>query len=290
MSQSTSPTYVVLFGAGNVGTAVAILLRRSGYQIAGVGPLGRASTIRSAGLLGAEPCDPRQLPASDVVLLGVPDHQIEPASRAVAPHLADGTLVVHFAGALGTAPLDAVVASGGLPCALHPVQSCPSVDAALRRLPGSAWGVTCPPEARERAEQLVGDAGGHPIIVADGDRAIWHAAAATVANGCSALLATGEAMLAAIGVPKPQSVLGPLSVGTAANAIELDGAAAGLTGPVVRGDLATIERHIEALNVSAAGLVARYRAAALLTLEAAVGAGRLDPHKGEEVRALLERR
>jgi predicted short-subunit dehydrogenase-like oxidoreductase (DUF2520 family) len=265
-----------------VGTAVALLLRKAGHRIVAVGFAGRDSTLRAAQLLNAPTCDSISLPGSDVVLLGVPDHAIEAVSRQVAPQLDPGTFVVHFAGALGVEALEIVRDSDAVPGALHPVQSCPDVDTALLRLPGSAWGVTCPPEGSDRAERLVRDASGQPVPVRNQDRAVWHAASATVANGTSALLAAGEAMLGAIGVSHPGEILGPLAAGTVANSVEL-GAASGLTGPVARGDLATVQSHLDALSERAPYLVERYRNAARLILSAADDGGRLAPETRRDV-------
>jgi predicted short-subunit dehydrogenase-like oxidoreductase (DUF2520 family) len=122
---------------------------------------------------------------------------------------------------------------------------------------------------------LVEEVGGVPVAVADSDRALWHAAAAVVANGTTALLAAGEAMLTAMDVPTPSAVLGPLASGAVANARER-GAAATLTGPVVRGDVDVVRRHLAALQERAPQLVTDYRKAALLTLSTARAAGRVD--------------
>jgi predicted short-subunit dehydrogenase-like oxidoreductase (DUF2520 family) len=289
LSRSGTHYSVVLIGAGRVGTAVALLLRKAGHRIVAVGFAGRDSTLRAAQLLNAPTCDSVSLPGSEVVLLGVPDHAIEAVSRQLAPQLAPGTFVVHFAGALGVEALEIVRDSDAVPGALHPVQSCPDVETALLRLPGSAWGVTCPSEESDRAERLVRDASGQPILVRNQDRAVWHAASATVANGTSALLAAGEAMLGAIGVSRPGEILGPLAAGTVANSVEL-GAASGLTGPVARGDLATVQSHLDALSERAPYLVERYRNAARLILSAADDGGRLAPETRRDVLRTLTAR
>jgi predicted short-subunit dehydrogenase-like oxidoreductase (DUF2520 family) len=273
-----------------VGTAVAVLLRGAGHRIVGVGPHNRASSARASRMLGADVYNADSVPEADVILLGVPDEAVAAVAEDLPDRLRDTTLVVHFSGALGLAPLGAVGSRGGVACALHPVQACPDVDTAVRRLPGSAWGVTCPPGARERAEWLVREAGGRPVAVAEADRAVWHAAAAVVANGTSALLAAGEAMLAAVGVSDPSGVLGPLAAGTVANARERGDAAATLTGPVARGDVDIVRRHLAALEKRLPALAARYRNAGLLALETARDAGRLSADSYAELLEALEAR
>jgi predicted short-subunit dehydrogenase-like oxidoreductase (DUF2520 family) len=173
--------------------------------------------------------------------------------------------------------------------AIHPVQSCPEVAAAVDRLPGSAWGVTASPEvARWAFDLITNDLHGLPVTVAEADRPVWHAAAVVTANGAAALMSLGEAMLAEIGIDHPQTVLGPLLAGTVSNA-HARGAAAALTGPFVRGEAATVRSHVEALRGRAPHLLEAYRLIAQTILLAAVDAGRLETEVAGVVRRELER-
>ena len=272
----SSPS-VVLIGAGRVGTAVALLLKQSGATMAGVSSRSVDSSERARVLLGATTFDyGSELPDAEVILIGTGEDALEEVATTVAPRVSRGAHVVHFAGSLGMAPLESVRRSGGHPCALHPVQACPDVDSAVRRLPGSAWGVTCDDDDFEWAGDFVARTGGRPVRVAEGDRPVWHAASVSVSNGIAALLASGEAMLGSLGISAPESVLGPLAAGTVANALEGGGGGATLTGPVVRNELAAIRRHIAALRDRDAHLADDYALIATTIVRAAARAGRLD--------------
>jgi predicted short-subunit dehydrogenase-like oxidoreductase (DUF2520 family) len=280
---------VAVVGAGTVATAVAVLLQRRGHEITGIWSRSPATLERARRSLPSPAFDlDAGLPEAEVVLIGATDGAVEALALRIAPHVAPGAIVCHFAGALGIAPLGAVASSGGVPCALHPVQACPDVATALRRLPGSAWGVTCGPDVQPWATSLVrDDLGGLPVVVAEGDRALWHAAAATTANGTSAVLALGEALLAALGAADPTAVLNPLAAGVVDNAREAGGGAATLTGPIARGDTATVALHLAALERTAPELRAAYALVARAVLEAARRAGRVDAHQAESIGALL---
>lgn len=287
---TTTPLRVSLVGAGRVGTAVAVLLAEAGHDVVGIASRSEPSRRRAAELLRAPAFDASSMPPSDLVLLGVPDDQIASAAALVAPRLGPGAAVCHFAGAWGIAPLEAALERGAGACALHPVQACPDVPSAIRRLPGSAWGVTCSDDgwsawARALVERSLG---GAVFEVAETDRALWHAAAVTTSNGIAALLAGGEAMLEAIGVSHPTEVLGPLAAGTIANARAGGGGARTLTGPVVRGEVATIARHVAALRERAPELLATYELAARSILAAAGWAGRAGSETEASVLELLE--
>jgi predicted short-subunit dehydrogenase-like oxidoreductase (DUF2520 family) len=283
-------TRLALVGAGRVGTGVAALLRFAGHQVVGVHSRSPESATRAAERLEApvvERID--DLPLSDVVLIGAPESAIEEVASALALRAVPGMVVVHLAGAYGLSPLRPVIHSGARGAALHPVQAMPSVERALQRLRGSAWGVTCPEDLRGWAHALIkDDLGGHPIDVAEDDRPLWHAASVTTSNGIAGLMSAGERILASIGIEHPETILGPLAAGTVANARDGGGGSATLTGPAVRGERDTIERHLDALRSHAPHLVHVYSLAARLVLDGAEAGERIDQNAADELRGLLE--
>lgn len=283
---------LALAGAGRVGTAVAALLQRKGHEVVAVASRTRESA-QDAGIRLRAPVfeSVSSIPEADLLLIGASDDAIPSVARELTASARTDTLVCHFAGSLGVGVLADVAASGALPCAIHPVQACPDVDAAIARIPGSAWGVTCASEVRDDVFRLIRqDLDGDPVLVREEDRAMWHAAAVVTSNGTAALLSVGESILMAIGVDSPERVLGPLAAGTVANARAGGGAGATLTGPVARGEISTIERHLAALDERAEELVTSYVAAARAILAAARGAGRIDTGAERAMDALLETR
>jgi predicted short-subunit dehydrogenase-like oxidoreductase (DUF2520 family) len=283
---------VAVIGAGRVGTGVALLLQRSGHGIVAVAPEGRESTGRAEAMLGARAVSAVDAAGTaDLVLLGVPDHPIPDLAAEIAPALKPGTVVCHFAGALGIEVLSAAFSAGALRAAIHPVQACPDPQTAVRRLPGSAWGVTCDEPAAVRIQGLIeNDLSGRVVWVDEDIRPLWHAASVTAANGIAALLALGEDMLRSAGIEEPVGVLGPLAAGVVANAVEGGGGGRTLTGPVVRGEVATLRLHIEALEHRAPGALVGYRRVAGVVLTAAQNAGRIDDVTAARIRDLLESR
>jgi len=279
---------MLLVGAGRVGTAVAYLLERSGREPAGVVSRSPASAERAATRLGCGVISSLDdAPEADLYLLGVPDAAIEDVARSLAAVAAPGAMAVHFAGSLGIGPLEALAERGLGVAALHPVQACPDVGTAIERLPGSAWGITCSPGLTGRCEDFVRAVAGLPVPVEEADRALWHAAAVMTSNGIAALLATGESILQTIGVADPERVLGPLAAGAVATARAGGGGGATLTGPVVRGEVSTLRRHLEALDAQAPELVPAYRLVARTILAAAARAGRLPAEATGQIEAVV---
>lgn len=268
-----SPFRVALVGAGRVGTAVASLLRDAGHQIVSVSSRSLASAEAAATRLGTRVMQVTEITDADVVLLGVPDSALAEVGRRLPQ---GASVLVHFAGAAGIKPLEA--ASGGRAlCALHPVQACPDIDTAIRRLPGSAWGVTCTHGTEGWVRRLIEeDLKGIPFGVAEDNRVVWHAAAVTTSNGLAALLAVGEALLASIGIDRPEHVLGPIAAGTVLNALESGGGGLALTGPVVRKEIDLIGRHVADIARLAPDLLPAYLQALHMIVSSALAAGRID--------------
>jgi predicted short-subunit dehydrogenase-like oxidoreductase (DUF2520 family) len=288
----SSPFRFLLVGAGRVGTAVSALLRSAGHTVSGVASRSPASVARAVDVLDAPrmDLDPVEWPDADVVLIGAGDGAIASIANAAAGWVGPGRVVVHFAGAMGVEPLRRAVDAGAVGCALHPVQACPDVDTAITRLPGSAWGVTCSlPVAEEWASGIIrSDLGGDPRIVAEDHRALWHAASVVTSNGIAALLSSSEALLDEIGVATPVDVVGPLAAGTVANARQGGGGGPTLTGPVVRGEVATIRGHLHAVAQRAPSLLDTYVTATRLILAAATRSGRLEPETATRIEAVLD--
>lgn len=271
-SLPASPFRIALVGAGRVGTAVASLLKEAGHRIVSVSSRSHDSASAAATRLGAPVIELAKVDDVDVLLLAVPEAAVRQVVATLPPA---GSVVIHFAGAAGIAPL--APAAGRALCALHPVQACPDVDTAIRRLPGSAWGVTCSQGAEEWVRRLIEeDLQGTAFGVSEEDRVVWHAAAVTTSNGISALLAVGEALLASIGVAQPEQVLGPIAAGTLLNALESGGGGLALTGPVVRKETELIGRHVTEIARRAPHLLPAYLQSLHMIVSGALVAGRID--------------
>ena len=174
----------------------------------------------------------------DLLVVATPDAAIAEVAARVAPD--DGAVVAHLAGSLG---LD-VLAPHPRRAGIHPLAALPSAEVGARRLAAGAWfAVAGDPLAR----QVVADLGGHAFEVADEDRPAYHAAAVIASNHLVALLGQAQRVAATAGVPLAAYL--DLVRATVENVAEL-GPASALTGPAARGDRATIERHLAAIDPS----------------------------------------
>jgi predicted short-subunit dehydrogenase-like oxidoreductase (DUF2520 family) len=212
-----------VIGPGRAGSALAAALVATGrWTVDGV--LGRDD-------------DPSEAAAGvDLLVIAVPDPIVAGVAASVEPSA--GTVVAHMAGSLG---LDVLVPHERR-AVLHPLASLPGGELGAARLPGVWWGLST--DGDPLADEVVADLGGHHLHVADADRTRYHAAAAIAANHVVALLGQVERIAASIGVPLEAYL--PL-VRTAVDNVADLGPAGALTGPVGRGDTATVARHLAAL-------------------------------------------
>jgi len=232
---------IALLGAGRLGTALAAALRAAGRDVEG--PLGRGAT-----------------PQAPVVLLCVPDGQIAAAASAIPA----GPLVGHCSGATGLEPLE-----GHEAFALHPLMTVPPGTApeVFRGAGAAVDGST--PRALAVATALAEALGMRPFRVAPEDRAAYHAAAAIASNFLVALEGAAERLAATAGVGRAE--LAPL-VRAAVETWERLGAERALTGPIVRGDEATVARQRAAVAERTPELVPMWDALAGATRALAAAA------------------
>ncbi len=200
----------------------------------------------------------------------------------------EGRMLAHASGRYGVAVLEEAVRQGALPLALHPVMTFTGRSDDVDRLRGTCFGVTAPEVLRPAAEALVIEMGGEPVFIGEEHRDLYHAALASAANHLVTLVAQAADLLRTAGVAEPARLLGPLLSASLDNALRFGDA--GLTGPVARGDAATVAAHVAALEAApaaSAAAVAAYVAMARLTADRALAAGLLKPADAERLLDVL---
>ncbi|MBN1095013.1 DUF2520 domain-containing protein [Blastococcus sp. TML/C7B] len=280
---------VGIIGAGRVGAVLGAALSAAGHDVVAASGLSAASHLRAARLLPGVPLLPADqvVAAADLVVLAVPDDTLPGLVAGLAETGAwrAGQLAFHTSGAHGLAVLAPAERAGVLPLALHPAMTFTGAVEDADRLSGSPFGVTSAPAYRPVAETLVLEMGGEPFFVAEADRTLYHAALVTGANHLVTLVAEAADLLRTAGVAEPARILAPLLTAALDNGLRRGDS--GLTGPVSRGDVGTVGRHLETLTERAPESVAAYVAMAHRTTERALAAGRLKPHEGAPLLDLL---
>jgi predicted short-subunit dehydrogenase-like oxidoreductase (DUF2520 family) len=248
VAEGNSGATFALIGPGRAGATVALALVGRGYTavaVAGRSPDAPSTTATAACLATQPSLVSHAGRGAAIVIIATPDAAIEGAALAVAPSLEHGALVLHLAGSLGVGVFDDLKARRPdvRVGALHPLQSMPSATMGLDRLPGSWAAIAGDPQVADIADALEL----HTFEVSDEQRARYHATAVVASNHLVALLGQVERLAAAAGVPF--EAFAPLAEASLANGFGM-GARAALTGPVARGDLATVTEHLRELPPS----------------------------------------
>ena len=280
---------VGVIGAGRVGSALGAALARAGHEIVAATGVSTASQQRAERLLPGVPLRAADevVAVADFVLLAVPDDVLRPlvAGLAETDSWRPGQLVAHTSGAQGIDVLDAAAARGVLALALHPVMTFTGRLEDLDRLVGATWGITAPDELRPVAESLVVEMGGEPVWVPESARSLYHASLTIASNHLVTLVNDALGLLSGAGVAEPARLAAPLLSASLDNVLRLGDAA--LTGPVVRGDVATVAAHVATLTRAAPDVLPSYAAMARRTAERAQASGRLSADLAAQVMAVL---
>lgn len=244
----SSTRTVALVGPGRAGTTIALALMEQGHRVVAVA--GRApdspSTTAAASCLASETVLVSEVGrGAEIVVIATPDRAIESASTTIAPSLERDALVFHLAGSRG---LDAFARLRELRPdvrvgALHPLQSFPATSIGLERLRG-AWAAVA---GDDEVSELARSFGLRPFTLRDDERTRYHAAAVVASNHVVALLGQVERLARSCDVPF--EAFAPLVRASVENAFAT-GPSAALTGPIERGDLATVERHLATLDAA----------------------------------------
>jgi predicted short-subunit dehydrogenase-like oxidoreductase (DUF2520 family) len=245
---------VAIVGAGNFGGALAVSLQRAGYAIEAVITRSRAASLRRAQRLanqvGARTLS--GLPAAEVraelIWFCVPDSTIARTARSMAGKLDwKGRLAFHSSGALSSDALATLRARGAAVASVHPMMT--FVRGSRPSLAGVPFALEGDAAAMRVARRVVKQVGGHPFVIRKKDKAAYHAWGTFASPLFTALLATTEqiAVLAGVDRKAAKRRMLPILVQTLANYAALDAAGA-FSGPIARGDGATVKGHLQVLR------------------------------------------
>ncbi|TIC89223.1 DUF2520 domain-containing protein [Nocardioides sp. GY 10113] len=282
---------VGVVGAGRVGAVLAARLRaHDDFEVVAVAAASEVSLARAADLLPGVPVEKPSAVARacDVLLLTVPDDMLANVVRVLADSgaLREGQYVVHTSGRHGLAVLDPAADVGARVLALHPAMTFTGTALDLDRLSGCVFGATAGRSERRTAERLVDALGGRVMWVPEEMRTLYHAGLAHGANHLVTLVTEAMEILRAAGADDPAGTLRPLLTAALDNALQHGDAA--LTGPIVRGDVGTVEAHLRDLTANAAHTVPSYVAMARATLDRAAADGRLLPLRAVKMVRVLD--
>ena len=275
-------------GTGALGSTLARAMQQVGYHVTAVASRTNASSERLAKEL--DNCEASTLQdvadRCDAVFLTVPDSAI--LDVASATHWRSRQAVVHCSGASSLAVLDSAKSNGALIGAFHPLQTFGGSNGDPDVLRDIAYAVEAESPLREALEALATDLGGWPIALAAENRILYHASAIAACGLLATLVKLSADLWSDFGQNSDAGLrsLLPL-VRSTLDGIERRGFPGVLTGPMIRGDVATVQSHIDALSARAPAFQPIYSHLALASLPIARDKGGLGTREEEQLRELL---
>ncbi len=189
---------------------------------------------------------------------------------------------------MGADVLAPAMAAGTQIGSFHPLVSFADTERAVAALHGATVAIEGDDQLAAMLADMAEAIGAIPVRLAAGSKPAYHAAAVLAAGGFVALLdAIAElGRVAGLDEAGALAIYGPLIEGTLGNARAL-GIRAALTGPMTRGDVGTLERHLATLAADAPGVLDLYVAAAHREIDLAEARGALAPDDAARMRNVL---
>lgn len=279
---------IAVAGAGRAARALGRLLHQAGEPVIAVASRDINHARDAAQYIGPDVDGvaysgfPR---AAGRVLIAVPDDALTGVAELLSRRTAAG-IALHTCGARGPEALSPLAGAGFSCGTLHPLQTI--TETALPNvLEGVAFAVWGDPAAVAWAEGIAALAGGEVLRIPPELRPFYHAAAVMASNYLTALVDAAQSLMSLAGVDETKALraLAPLARTTVENAVAR-GPVGALTGPIERGDRATVEAHLKSLAAAPGRIQALYRAAGLQTLDLARRRG-LDHCAARELERIL---
>ncbi|MES2258808.1 MAG: Rossmann-like and DUF2520 domain-containing protein [Pseudomonadota bacterium] len=253
-----------IIGAGHVGRVFGRLFSGTAFELRDVLARSPESAGRAVAFIGSGRAlhDYENLRQADVYMLSVGDDQIVPACVALAQAVPlDGAIVFHCSGALASDHLHAARRAGAHVASVHPIRSFADPQAVATAFAGTFCGIEGDRPAVEVLNAALQAIAARPIAIDASAKTVYHAAAVFASNYLTTVLDAALRAYQAAGIPEQtaRELAQPLVMETVANVFRL-GAAPALSGPIARGDFATVERQQRAVGEWDAATGALYQA------------------------------
>lgn len=290
-AQDVTELRIGFIGAGRLGTALAWSFAERGLRVVAVASLVAEETQRLVTRVpgcAVLPSGQHVVDDCDLVFVTTPDDAIAPTVAAL--RWREGMAVVHCSGVTDVSALDSAAKSGAMTGGFHPMQTFGDPAAAVRSLPGCTITIEAPEPLNTALVSLAERLECRVNRLPPGMRGRYHAAAGYTSQFINALFAEAAKIWQSWGASEEDAVraLLPLARGTLAS-IESAGVAAGMPGPVSRGDVGSIEKHVAALTPLGADVMEFYRVVCDRTIPLGMRRGVIDEHAAARLREVLGR-
>ena len=276
-------------GAGRLGKALAWSLASAGLRVSAVASVTLANARALAEpISGCVTTDVQAVVDScDLVFVTTPDGAI--AATTAALRWRPGMAVVHCSGVTEVSALASASRDGALVGGFHPMQTFADPAVAMAALPGSTITLEAAEPLMAGLEALTQRLNCRVNRLPPGMRGRYHAAAGYTSQFINALFGEATAIWRSWGATDEDALkaLLPMAQGTLAS-IASAGIAGGMPGPVSRGDVSSVEKHVAALSLLGEGTIGFYRQLCASTVPLALAHGAIDLELARRILIVLK--
>lgn len=281
-------------GCGKVGRTLARALQISGYETAAVVCKTSDSAKEAVQFIGAGTATTDiedALESSPVHFITTNDDAIQEVVDQivkVAPETLDSHHFFHTSGTINSTVLEPLAKKGAYVASIHPLQVFAEPTKALETLPGIYYAIEGGDKAMALAVQIVDHLQGKLLLIPTGRKVLYHIAGVFAANYLMVMIDLALHIMQDLGETQEDAFEAflPLMVGALQN-VESLGVGESLTGPIARGDAATIKRHLVALHALRPEISEIYTILGKEAVNIASRAGKITPQKAQELVKIL---
>ena len=244
---------VVFIGAGKVAWHLSYAMHNNGYVISGIASRRKSSAQKLAGTFNTEwTTSPEKIVMdADIIFITTQDREIKGVVKnlCIRKVINRSQLVVHTSGLLTAKVLRCVEKFGALPLSIHPCLSFADRSYKADEMKGIFFAVEGGKEAVKKGKTIVRKIGGKPFTIASVKKPLYHLALVFASNLFVGIEDMAVELLQKCGIKKRDALklIQPLVVATEKNIFE-KGTLDALTGPIERGDVDTIKKHLALLK------------------------------------------
>ncbi|MBW2642383.1 MAG: DUF2520 domain-containing protein [Deltaproteobacteria bacterium] len=282
----------VIVGCGKVGTAMGRNFINAGYRLIGLSCNTQESAQKAANILSTDNFTKASWEITkgvNIVFITTPDGVISNACNEIAQKngFDNNTVIFHCSGALPSTILFSAKACGASIGSMHPLQSFAvgCSDATFKNVIVTIEGEK---DAVNAAKQITEDLGSTCLTIKTEAKTLYHASAVVASNYLVTLQDFALKLIKKAGISGDDAfkVLSPLIKGTLSN-IKNVGTIKALTGPIARGDIETITKHLDEIGEKTPNLLLLYKILAQYTVDIALAGGTIFDSKANELKKVI---
>ncbi|OPJ56272.1 Rossmann-like and DUF2520 domain-containing protein [Alkalithermobacter paradoxus] len=263
---------ICFVGSGKVATSFGFYLKQKGYNIVGYYSKTTESAKKAANITETTSYENLQhiIGLSDIIFITTNDDAIESVVNNICDEnmLRKDQIIVHMSGSLSSNVLKRAKDFGCFVYSMHPLQSFADIEGSINKLKSTVFTIEGCDEKIEVIESILKNTGNKYFRIDSQLKSIYHAGACVVSNYLVTLMDFGLSFFEKSGINREDAfeAVYPLISGTLENIRNL-GCEKGITGPIARGDINTVKKHLTSIEENIPERLDFYRIMALRTVD-----------------------